>query len=207
MGPRALSALEARRIALRAQGFGRARPPTPSPRHLDAVTRRLGLVQMDSINVLARAHAMPAFSRLGPYDKALLETASYDPRRRTLFEYWGHEASLIRLELQPALRWRMEDARAGLGLYSGLARFAVERRAVIDGVLAALAAHGPASARDLDPGQKRNGAWWGWGETKAALEWLFWGGLVTTLRRRGFERVYDLTERALPASVLARPTP
>ncbi len=96
-------------------------------RHVSRVTERLGLIQIDSVNVLARAHLVPFFSRLGPYDTAHLERLAYGGRKRRLFEYWGHEASLIRVELQPHLRWRMERARAGQGIYGGLARFRNER--------------------------------------------------------------------------------
>src|SRR5215203_3460167 len=91
----------ARRIALAAQGCGEPRPRQPGRRHLARVLDRLGLLQIDSVNVLVRAHYMPLYSRLGPYDAALLESTAYQPRRRTLFEYWAHEASLVRLDLHP----------------------------------------------------------------------------------------------------------
>ncbi|MCF8492049.1 MAG: winged helix DNA-binding domain-containing protein [Rhodospirillum sp.] len=204
-----LTATQARRIALRAAGLGRSRPRTePGAKHLASVLDRLGLLQIDSINVLARAHRVPLFSRLGPYGEPLLAGASQGPRR-TLFEYWGHEASLIRLDLHPLLRWRMADARACRGIYGGLARFARENRPLIDGVLERVAKDGPATARALSPeGEGRTEAWWGWNETKTALEWLFWAGLLTSRERLPtFERVYDLPERALPAEVLARSTP
>ena len=119
-----LTARAARHIALAAAGFREGRAEAPAARDIGRVTSRLGLLQIDSVNVLARAHYMPLFSRLGPYDPALLDRASYGGRKRSLFEYWGHEASLIRVELQPLLRWRMERARTGQGIYGGLARFA-----------------------------------------------------------------------------------
>ena len=163
-------------------------------------------MQIDSVNILARAHTVPFYSRLGPYDPGLLERAAYG-RRRTLFEYWGHEASLVRLDLQPDLRWRMAEARAGIGIYGGLARFGAERMPFIEAALREVEARGPIAARELADGGRGAGSWWGWSDGKRALEWLFWAGLVTTAGRRGFERLYDLTERVLPPDVVARPTP
>jgi uncharacterized protein YcaQ len=203
-----LTAAQARRIALAASGFGEARPVgQPGPRALARVAERLGLVQIDSVNVLARAHYVPFFSRLGPYDPALLDGAAYRGRRRSLYEYWGHEASLIRVEHEPNLRWRAARARLGLGLYGSLARFGAERRLFIDAVLREVEARGPLAARDLAEGGRGRGSWWGWSDGKRALEWLFWAGFLTTATRRGFERVYDLPARALPADILAQPTP
>lgn len=213
-----LTAAQARRTALAASGFRDGRPDRATPRHLARVLGRLGLAQIDSVNVLARAHYVPFFSRLGGYDPALLDEAAWGRRgARTLFEYWGHEASLIRLDLQPLLRWRMEDARAGLNIYAKLARFAAERRPFIDAVLAEIAAGGPATAGGLATGRDREPAppeaaprvsgWWEWSEGKRALEWLFWAGLVTTRTRRNFARIYDLPERVFPAGILAAPTP
>nr|WP_245513317.1 crosslink repair DNA glycosylase YcaQ family protein [Enterovirga rhinocerotis] len=172
---------------------------------------RLGLVQIDSVNVLARAHTVPFFSRLGPYDPALLERAAYAGRRRNLFEYWGHEASLIRLDLHPLLRWRMKEAEAGRGIYDGLRRFAAEKRPFIDEVLREVERRGPVTAGELEAAgeesRKGAGGWWGWSEAKRAVEWLFWAGLLTTRTRRGFARVYDIPERVIPADILSLPTP
>lgn len=204
--PEMISAVQARRIALAAQGFADRRPTAPGARHLRRVFERVGLIQIDSVNVLVRSHYLPSFSRLGPYDPALLDRAAYG-RRRHLFEYWGHEASLIPLELQPALRWRMERAARGEGIYGGLARFGRERADFIEAVYAEIAQRGPMGAGELSDGGKGEGGWWGWSDGKRAAEFLFWSGRITTLARRGFERVYDLTERALPAEILDRPTP
>jgi hypothetical protein len=203
-----LSCAEARRIALCAQGFARPRPARPvTAADVLGTARGLGLLQIDSVNVLVRAHFLPAFSRLGPYAPALLERAAYGGRARRLFEYWGHEASLVPVELQPALRWRMERARRGEGLWSGVARFGRERGPFCRNVLEQVRERGPLGVSDFAAVTRRRGGWWGWSEAKTALEWLFWTGQVTTHSRRQFERVYDLPERVLPAAVLAAPTP
>lgn len=202
-----LSRAQARRLALSALGFGEKRSPRPSMRHLSGVLDRLGLLQIDSVNVLARAHYVPLYSRLGPYDASLLDGAAYSGKRRKLFEYWGHEASLIRLDLQPLFRWRMERAGRGEGIYGGLARFAEERRPFVEAVLREVEAGGPITARELSEGGRGRGSWWGWSDGKRALEFLFWAGRVTTATRRGFERVYDLPERVLAPEILDRPTP
>ncbi|MEO6991041.1 MAG: winged helix-turn-helix domain-containing protein [Candidatus Baltobacteraceae bacterium] len=201
-----LSGSQARRIALAAQGFGTARPSSvPNGRHVRALFARLNVVQIDSVNVLVRSHYLPLFSRLGPYRRELLERAAYDPKRRELFEYWGHEASLLPLAMQPLLRWRMARARDGREMWGGIARVAAEHPEFVQATLAAVRERGPLGAGDLE----RNGrsGWWGWSKTKAVLEYLFWAGFVTTAYRRSFERVYDLVERTLPAAVLALPTP
>lgn len=202
-----LSAAEARRIALAAQGFEAERPGArPGAADLRRVLDRIGLVQIDSVNVLVRAHYLPFFSRLGPYDVALLDRAAWGVRR-TLFEYWGHEASLLPLAHHRLLRWRMARAERGVGMWVGLARWARRRSPFIASILAEVADRGPLAASELRDGGRARGSWWGWSDGKAALEWLFWSGRVTTATRRRFERVYDLTERALPAAALADPTP
>ncbi|GAA0324378.1 winged helix-turn-helix domain-containing protein [Sphingomonas oligophenolica] len=160
------------------------------------------------MNVLVRAHYLPAFSRLGRYDCALLDRAAWGRKSaRRLFEYWAHEASLLPLALHPLLRWRMAEADRGEAGWNGMRIFAGERRAEAEAILARITAEGPLAASDFEHGKSRSG-WWAWGDTKRALEWLFWAGHITTAtRRRSFERVYDLTERVIPASILALPTP
>ena len=202
-----LTKRQARRLALSALGFREARPERPGMRQLAGVVDRLGLLQIDSVNVLARAHYVPLYSRLGAYDPALLDRAAYGGKRRRLFEYWGHEASLIRFDLHPLFRWRMERAAKGEGIYGGVAAFAAERRAFVEDVFREVAAGGPISARELAGGGRGRGSWWGWSDGKRALEFLFWAGRVTTAARRGFERVYDLPERVLPPEILAMRTP
>lgn len=206
-----LSAQAARRIALAAQGFATARPAgTANLGHVKRAIDRLGLLQMDSVNVLTRAHYLPLFSRLGNYDAAHLDSLAWGRKsRRGLFEFWAHEASLVPLESQPLLRWRMEHARANVGNGKGKLRtFARMRWDYVEEVRRELQDRGPLAASELSDGGPRRGPWWGWNDGKLALEWLFFAGIVTTATRRGnFERVYDLVERVLPAELLSLPTP
>jgi hypothetical protein len=201
-----LSSAEARRIALAAQGLAgprRAGPVTAG--RLARTADTLSLHQIDSVNVLARAHYMPAFSRLGAYDTRLLDRAAWGKPRR-MFEYWAHEASLLPLDLHPLLRWRMAKAERGEWGWASLRAFSGERRAEADAVLARLAAEGPLAAGAFE--RRGGGGWWEWSDAKQALEYLFRTGQVTTATRRGsFERVYDLTERVIPPDILALPTP
>jgi len=196
----------ARRIALAAQGFtDRAPTGLPDRRHLRRVLGRTQLLQMDSVNVFERAHYLPLFSRLGPYDKALVDRAAY--RDRELFEYWGHEASLLPVAVHPLLRWRMARAEALEEGWGGPLRIMRERPEFVAEVLRRVEQEGPVTAGALHGGATSGSPWWGWNDTKVALELLFWSGRVATATRRSFERVYDVTERVLPAEVLAVPTP
>jgi uncharacterized protein YcaQ len=200
--PDTLRADEARRIVLAAQGFTAPRPTGQvDRRHVRRVFDRLGLVQIDSVNVLVRSHYLPCFSRLGPYDRGLLDRMAYADHE--LFEYWGHDASLIDVRLQPLLRWRM----AGEHRWAGMRRWAAANRDLIDALHAQVLAHGPASASDLDGSGTKKGPWWGWGDTKRALEHLFFAGRVGALRRSTFERAYVDPAAVVPAGVRALPTP
>ncbi|HKY95888.1 MAG TPA: crosslink repair DNA glycosylase YcaQ family protein, partial [Kiloniellales bacterium] len=184
--PQSLSRAQARRIALAAQGFADKRPTGRiDARHLTRVLDRVGLFQIDSVNVLVRSHYLPAFARLGAYPAELIEKLAYG-RRRQLFEYWGHEASLIPLALQPYLRWRMADAESGRGTYGALQRFRKENRALVDAVEREIRDRGPLGAGEIESASKSRPGWWEWGEAKMALEWLFWAGRITTASRRNF---------------------
>jgi uncharacterized protein YcaQ len=199
---------EAVRAALAAQGLARPRRTGVKKRsHLDDALARVRLLQMDSVNVLTRAHYMPLFSRLGPYPTTLLDEAAWTKRRRGLFEYWAHEASLLPLALHPYFRWRMARALRLDGLYSGIAALAREKPEFVANILREVEARGPLAAGDLDRANHKGSSWWGWTDTKIALEYLFWAGRITAATRRGFERIYDLTERVIPADILALPTP
>ncbi len=196
-----LSAREARRIALAAQGFAESRRhDAPGARHFRKTADRLGVIQIDSVNVVTRTHYLPAFSRLGDYPREVLEAEAWG-KKRSMFEYWGHEASLLPMDLQPFFRWRMARAEAG-EQWGGLARFGRERRDYIDNILAEIEQRGPVTGGDFATGPRGQPGWWSWSDGKRALEWLFWAGHVTTSTRRGFERIYDLTERALPSAVI-----
>jgi hypothetical protein len=202
-----LSAAQARRIALAAQGFAERRPTAPGRRQLLKTIERLGVVQIDSVNVVSRTHYLPLFSRLGPYPRELLETLAWGPKP-ALFEYWAHEASLLPLATQPLLRWRMGDAAKGVGVWSGVARFLSTHGDFIEKVLGEIESRGPLAASDLELGMKGQGGWWGWSEGKRALECLFWTGALTTATRRPtFERVYGLPQKVLPRALVQAPTP
>ncbi|GAA1606427.1 winged helix-turn-helix domain-containing protein [Actinoplanes couchii] len=206
--PESLSVSQARRITLSAQGFLDPRPGGATDlRHLRRVLRRLHLIQMDSVNVLQRAHYMPLYSRLGPYPTGLLERAAYR-KPRELFEFWGHEASLIRADLQPLFRWRME--RAHEFAWGGMRRIALEQPELVAWVLDEVRARGPITVAEIEhdaPRAKDNWGW-NWSVVKQALEWLFYSGQVTAAERTtSFARRYDLPERVLPPAVLATPTP
>jgi uncharacterized protein len=229
----------ARRIALAAQGFAEHPASAPGPAGAAAVLQaiaRMGMLQLDSANVLCRSHYLPVFARLGAYPRALLDQMSWGADGRELFEYWAHKASLLPLATQPLLRWRMRAAerhdwqswdpsrpwRANLdpalhlapwAVIEGMVRLAAERPALLGDVLAAVAERGPVTAREVVPQGRRavrheeGGRMWNWHDAKIALEWLLYMGKVTTASRQNFERVYDLTERAIPEKVLAVPTP
>jgi uncharacterized protein YcaQ len=202
-----ISAQEARRIALAAQGFAEARPAAPSRRHLLKTIERLGVLQIDSVNVVSRTHYLPLFSRLGAYPRPMLEDLAWG-RKPALVEYWAHEASLMPAASHPLFRWRMDDARAGVGTWKGIARFLRTHGDFIERVLAEIEARGPMPASELNLGAKGAQGWWGWSEGKRALECLFWTGDLTAATRRGtFERVYGITEKTLPPAVLDAPTP
>jgi uncharacterized protein YcaQ len=204
----ALTIAQARRITLAAQGFTDPKPGGATDlRHLRRVLRRLHLIQMDSVNVLQRAHFLPLYSRLGPYPTGLIERAAYR-KPRELFEFWGHEASLITVDLQPLFRWRM--ARAAEFAWGNMTRIAAEQPELVARVLDQVRERGPITAAEIEHDAPRSTDNWGWNWSvvKRALEWLFYSGQVTAAERTtSFARRYDLTERVLPRSVLDAPTP
>jgi len=201
------SADEARRIALAAQGFAEPRSSARRDRrHLRRAIAQIGLLQIDSVNVLVRSHYMPLFSRLGSYAPELLDSAWLGaPADRELFEYWGHMASLMPFELHPLLRWRMaEAADKNQDIFGRLNR---SRPGFMQTALDEIRERGALAAREITGAGASRGGWWGWSDGKHALEALFAAGRVAAAGRRGFERLYDLPERVIPARVLAMPTP
>ena len=166
-----LSAAQARRAVLAAQGFAqRPRSGAPGSRAVNGVIERLGLLQIDSVNAVVRSHYLPLYSRLGHYDPQLLQQAAWSQgRQRTLFEYWGHEASLLPFDYYPLLRWRMQRAKQGRGIYKGLAAFGGEQQPLIREVLQAVTERGALSAGSLAEERPRSSPWWGWTAQKLSL--------------------------------------
>lgn len=206
-----LTLAQARRVALRAQGLDRPRPERPvTAQAFGRLVERVGLVQIDSVNVVARAHLVPAFSRLGPYDTALVDRVSGRAPRR-LVEAWAHEASYVPTATWPLLGWRR---RAYLEhAWSTIASTPRAHPAELADVRAFVAERGPVTAREvhdaLDHERPDRVDWgWNWTVAKRVLEFLFFTGEVSVARRTStFERAYDLTGRVVPADVLARPEP
>lgn len=207
---------QARRIALRAQLLDRPAPPSPvTAARVRSVLRALGAVQLDAVNVLVRSHYLTLYSRLGPYDPALLDDVVY--RRRHGFEYWGHAASLLPVDLHPALRWRMTRRAEQASWRRFRDRVERERPGYLEALTAEITARGPVAYTDLaDKAQRDRGAfgdqyadstllWYRWSDGKSALEGLFDAGELTAAGRRGFERLYDVPSRVLPAAVLGAP--
>lgn len=199
---RKLSIDQARRIALGAQGFADARPAGRiDRRHFRKVIDQIGLLQLDSVNVLERSHYLPMWSRLGNYSRQALD--EFTARSGEMFEYWGHEASLLPVARHRLLRWRMKEMepwRRVRGVIGGNPGY-------VESVREEIAARGPLTVSDLtDPGD-RTGPWWGHGKGKTALDWLFAKGQITAYRNGNFGRLYDLPERVIPREHLAAPAP
>ncbi len=193
-----LSIVDARRVALAAQGFGREFRGSDGVR-LASLLNDVGVLQIDSVNVLVRSQELPIFARLGPHDRSVVARAVSTGK---MFEYWVHEASLAPVELHPFMRWKMAKPHPWFGDYYSSNKTLVERlyRKVRD--------DGPVKAADVSTRVGKKGTWWDWDDAKRALEYLFFAGRVTThARDSDFARVYDLPERVLPRHVLAAPTP
>jgi uncharacterized protein YcaQ len=201
-----LSRPEARRIALAAQGFAAARPSSPGTRQLNTAMNRMATLQIDSVNVFARSHYMPLFSRLGPYDPAALDRLLF-ARRPAYVESWAHMASFIPVSDWGLFQFRRDDLRAKYGATPG--GWMEQHADIVDWVRAELAARGPLRPAEIDHDAKRThrGPWWDWDVIKEALERLFLFGDVAIAGRRGFERRYALAEQVIPSEILARPVP
>ncbi|MFI4973513.1 MAG: winged helix-turn-helix domain-containing protein [Caulobacterales bacterium] len=197
----AISLKEARRIAIHAQGLAGPRPARPGRAAVNRLARRLGAIQIDSVNVVARAHYLPPFARLGGYDTAVLDRQAWG-QRPTLFEYWAHAVCLLPIEMQPLFRWRMADYRKPDFWLNPSG----ELKSTMDRVLAEIRARGGVTGGEFAD-ERRAPGWWNWSAGKRALEVLFRVGEVSIATRRGFERVYDVTERVIPQDILNAPTP
>ena len=197
-----LSRSQARRIALYAQGFGRTRPTgRVDRRHLRRVLDHVGLIQIDSVNVLVRSQELPLFARLGAHKRTLIPDATADGE---LFEYWVHEACHVPVEQHPLYRWQMHKMHR----WKGVRGLRERRPDFVDDVLRRVRDEGALVAGDLRQRQGPKGQWWDWDDGKTALEYLFHTGAVTATRRpNDFARLYDLTERVIPPSILDLPTP
>jgi len=192
---RHLTRSQARRVAINAQGLASSRPTRPNLGHLTRAIRSLGVLQIDSVNVVERAHHLTLFSRLGPYSTGLLERAL---EQRRIFEYWARMASFVPIEDFPLYRYRMARRSQGEGQW--IMDLNRRRPGYVESVYAQVVERGPLTASDLEePGEKR-GPWWGWADGKIALEYLFAAGRVSVAFRRNFTRYYDIVERVIPAS-------
>ncbi|MBU8814798.1 winged helix DNA-binding domain-containing protein [Mycolicibacterium goodii] len=204
-----LTAAQARRIAVAAQGFHEPKPRGAVSRaHLRRLISRIQVLQLDSVSVAVRAHYAPVFSRLGPYDRDVLDRAAWSHSVRSprlLVEYWAHEAALMAVEDWPLLRWRMREYTHGRW-----GREIVKKNPKLaDDIVAAVAELGPVTAGQIEAHLEaeprgRKGPWWDRSETKWVAEALFAAGVLTTATRVGFARHYDLAENVLPPEVLAR---
>ncbi|QPO12222.1 YcaQ family DNA glycosylase [Thalassospira sp. A40-3] len=194
-----ISAKQARNLALVGQGFSANPDRDVTKRQILRTIRATNMLQVDSVNVLTRAHYMPIFSRLGVYDPKMLDEMVWGTaRQRKLFEYWGHEASMIPVEDYPLYRWRMRDAERGMGTWGRIARVQREQPDLIDNILRHIDQEGAVAASSLETEGRSSEKWWGWSNTKTAMEYLFWSGQVMARKRRSsFEREYDLPHRII----------
>ena len=201
-----LSIADARKLAVAAQGFDTPRPQTKATqRQVDAIIARLGVLQIDSVNVLVRSQELPLFARLGNHNRNAIPKAT---EAKKLFEYWGHEAAHLPVSFHPLFRWKMNAARTGKVTHWGLTSFYEENKAFVKRTLKHVEKNGPITSRELSTRTEKKGTWWDWDEAKVALEYLFLTGqLMSRGRGSDFARIYDTPERVLPRHILDAPTP
>ena len=205
LSPTEITSDAARRIALAAQGFATPRPTGRiDRRHLRRVMDAVGLIQIDSVNVLVRSQEMPLFSRLGNHPRTLIPDAT---DAGELFEYWCHEASHLPVSMYPLVQWRMEEARNG-SMWPGLQRVAKSKPKLVKEIRDRIYNDGPIVAGDVRTRTGPKGSWWDWDDGKAILEYLFWTGEITARRRSSdFARVYHAPSEVIPTDVLNAPIP
>ena len=205
LSPTEITSDAARRIALAAQGFATPRPTGRiDRRHLRRVMDAVGLIQIDSVNVLVRSQEMPLFSRLGNHPRTLIPDAT---DAGELFEYWCHEASHLPVSMYPLVQWRMEEARNG-SMWPGLQRVAKSKPKLVKEIRDRIYNDGPIVAGDVRTRTGPKGSWWDWDDGKAILEYLFWTGEITARRRSSdFARVYHAPSEVIPEDVLNAPIP
>ncbi len=197
---------QARRIALAAQGFADAKPSGRiDRRHIRKLFDRIGVIQVDSVNVLTRSEELPIFARLGPHPRNLVRDMEADGE---LFEYWAHEASLLPVHHEPLFRWKKEQVRNGdYKVWGGLAKLRAEQPQFLETVLEEVLRRGPVAASELSMRIGQVGDHWGWrwDDAKTAIEALFWGGEVAGRRRQNFEREYSVPAHRFPPHILEQP--
>ncbi|MEY3310289.1 MAG: hypothetical protein RL107_425 [Actinomycetota bacterium] len=196
-----VSALEARRLALVAQGFGSPPRGIVTTDRLTDTIARLGVLQLDSVNVFERSHYLPMFSRLGIYDSALLDHLLLDPHvPATHIEYWAHEASFIPVESWPLWQWKMRESRQRNEEPDS---WLAQHKKLADELLARLHSDGPATFSQLEGRRDaRRGSWWDWSDVKRALEYLFEDGTITAIGRTNFQRIYAPVADVIPPQLL-----
>ncbi|HEY7469427.1 MAG TPA: crosslink repair DNA glycosylase YcaQ family protein [Acidimicrobiia bacterium] len=200
---RRVTIAQARRYALAAQGLGTARPSgRVDVRHFRRVIARVGVVQLDSVNVFSRTHYLPFFSRLGAYERGALDSWLWGSGE--VFEYWGHMASVLPIDLYPMFRWRMDRG----WIWSPAEQLLADEPGYLDSVLDQVYGRGPLQTSDLDdPGKRGSNGMWDWSNGKIALEMLFVQGKVAAAARPNFVRMYDVAERVIAAEHLGAPIP
>lgn len=196
-----LSVAEARRLTLVAQGFGSASRRAVTEGDLTAMIAKLGVLQIDSVNVFERSHYLPLFSRLGTYDTASLDRILLDPHTpATHVECWAHVAAFIPVDSWPLWQWKMQEARQRNAQPGA---WLAENRKLADGLLARLRSDGPATFSQLEGKRdERRGSWWDWSDVKTALEYLFDDGVITAIGRKNFQRIYAPVEDVVPAHLV-----
>jgi len=196
-----VSAAEARRLALVAQGFGSSPRGRVTIEHLTDAIARLGVLQLDSVNVFERSHYLPLFSRLGVYDTAQLDHMLLDPHvPATHVEYWAHEAAFIPVESWPLWQWKMRESRERNERPDS---WLAQRRKLANELLVRLHSEGPATFSQLEGNRdERRGSWWDWSDVKRALEYLFEDGVITAIGRTNFQRIYAPVADVIPSDLL-----